>query len=74
MSVVHACWLRDLAGKPGGRLGLWAEDSSAPARATRRPGRAPKVRSHPFAANHDRLVELLGPVRVSVMAASPSWF
>ncbi len=38
-------------------MALWAEDSSVPL-SPRRPGRAPKVATHPFAASHEQLAEL----------------
>ena len=57
--VVHAFWRRDPAGGEPGTLGLWAEDSSAPLTLPRRPGRAPRVRTHPFAASQDTLVGIL---------------
>ena len=56
MFVVHALWQRDPE-RGSGRLALWAEDSSLELPA-RRPGRAPKVQVHPFAATHDDLAEL----------------
>ena len=56
MFVVHALWQRDPE-RGSGRLALWAEDSSVELPA-RRPGRAPKVQVHPFAATHDDLAEL----------------
>ena len=58
--VVHAAWLWDAATPEHGRLGVWAEDSSAPATPPRRPGRAARVRPHPFAATHEELAGLLG--------------
>ncbi|MEE6262218.1 SNF2-related protein [Plantactinospora sonchi] len=54
MLVVHGVW------RGGGRLALWAEDSSRPARPPRRPGRAPRERPHPFAVGHPGLAEALG--------------
>nr|WP_228532199.1 DEAD/DEAH box helicase [Micromonospora sp. ANENR4] len=54
--VVHGLWL------PGAGLALWAEDSTLPARAPRRPGRVPRERPHPFAADHAALAAALdGP-------------
>ncbi|WBB49769.1 DEAD/DEAH box helicase [Verrucosispora sp. WMMA2044] len=53
MLVVHGMWL------PGRGLAVWAEDSTLPAQAPRRPGRAPRARPHPFAAGHAALVALL---------------
>ena len=57
MFVVHALWRRDRERGPG-RLALWAEDSTAPV-PRRKPGRAPKVRPHPFAAPHELLTQML---------------
>ncbi len=54
MLVIHGYWL------VGGRLGLWAEDSTLPTQPPRRPGRPPRERPHPFAAGHPALVEALG--------------
>ncbi|MFG1938450.1 SNF2-related protein [Micromonospora tulbaghiae] len=54
MLVIHGLWL------PGAGLALWAEDSSLPARAPRRPGRVPRERPHPFAAGHATLAAALG--------------
>ena len=63
MFVVHACWLPGWmhggTAEPG-RLGVWGEDSSAPAAVPRKPGRKPRVQPHPFAAAH-----------VDLIAASP---
>ncbi|SBV30335.1 non-specific serine/threonine protein kinase [Micromonospora krabiensis] len=54
MLVVHGLWL------PGdGELAVWAEDSTPPAEAPRRPGRAPRERPHPFAADHPALAAAL---------------
>lgn len=58
MFVVHALWRSDREGGPG-RLALWAEDGTVEV-PRRRPGRTPKVRPHPFAAPHDRLIQALG--------------
>ncbi|MGY4894849.1 SNF2-related protein [Micromonospora aurantiaca (nom. illeg.)] len=56
MLVIHGLWL------PGAGLALWAEDSTLPARAPRRPGRVPRERPHPFAADHAALAAALdGP-------------
>ncbi|MFI7307072.1 SNF2-related protein [Micromonospora aurantiaca] len=56
MLVIHGLWL------PGAGLALWAEDSTLPARAPRRPGRVPRERPHPFAAGHATLAAALdGP-------------
>ncbi|MEU2611901.1 DEAD/DEAH box helicase [Micromonospora sp. NPDC007271] len=54
MLVVHGLWL------PGAGLAVWAEDSTRPSRAPRRPGRPPRERPHPFAADHPRLAAVLG--------------
>ncbi|MFY1577956.1 SNF2-related protein [Verrucosispora sp. WMMD703] len=56
MLVVHGMWL------PGRGLAVWAEDSTLPPAAPRRPGRAPRARPHPFAAGHAELVALLADV------------
>ncbi|MEH1055456.1 SNF2-related protein [Micromonospora sp. CPCC 206171] len=56
MLVIHGLWL------VGVGLAVWAEDSAAPARAPRRPGRAPRERPHPFAAGHATLTAALGDV------------
>ncbi|MEU4590638.1 DEAD/DEAH box helicase [Micromonospora aurantiaca (nom. illeg.)] len=53
MLVIHGLWL------PGAGLALWAEDSTLPARAPRRPGRVPRERPHPFAAGHAALAAAL---------------
>ncbi|MDG4799414.1 DEAD/DEAH box helicase [Micromonospora sp. WMMD980] len=53
MLVIHGLWL------PGAGLALWAEDGTLPARAPRRPGRAPRERPHPFAADHATLAAAL---------------
>ncbi|MFG1678187.1 SNF2-related protein [Micromonospora sp. NPDC049282] len=53
MLVIHGLWL------PGTGLALWAEDGTRPARAPRRPGRAPRERPHPFAADHATLAAAL---------------
>ncbi|MFC0532706.1 SNF2-related protein [Phytohabitans kaempferiae] len=49
MLVVHGLWL------PAGHLGLWAEDSTPPPRATRR-----AARPHPFAAPAEVVAAALG--------------
>ncbi|SBT45390.1 DEAD/DEAH box helicase [Micromonospora auratinigra] len=54
MLVVHGSWLA------GTGLAVWAEDSGRPAAAPRRPGRAPRERPHPFAADHPALAAALG--------------
>ncbi|MFF0182919.1 SNF2-related protein [Micromonospora sp. NPDC005223] len=56
MLVIHGLWL------PGAGLALWAEDSTLPARAPRRPGRVPRERPHPFAADHAALAAALDGV------------
>ncbi len=61
MFVVHASWLGPATSRLGG-LAVWGEDSSAPLTSTRRPGRAPRVQPHPYAASHADLVALLPPV------------
>ncbi|MBB5115474.1 SNF2-related protein [Micromonospora echinospora] len=53
MLVIHGLWL------PRAGLALWAEDSTRPARAPRRPGRVPRERPHPFAADHATLADAL---------------
>ncbi|WP_326563508.1 DEAD/DEAH box helicase [Micromonospora peucetia] len=53
MLVVHGVW------RWGGGLAVWAEDSTLPAHAPRRPGRAPRERPHPFAADHTALAAAL---------------
>lgn len=63
MLVLHACWRGEAidgatvatGAATVGRVGIWAEDSTSPAEARRRPGRIPKVRPHPFAAAADAL-------------------
>ena len=59
MLVVHACWLVDASTSRAGRLGLWGEDSSAPTRPPRRPGRVPRVQPHPYAVASAELLALL---------------
>ncbi|SCE88076.1 non-specific serine/threonine protein kinase [Micromonospora viridifaciens] len=54
MLVVHGLWL------PGAGLAVWAEDSTLPSHAPRRPGRPPRERPHPFAAGHPGLTAVLG--------------
>ncbi|WP_320066824.1 SNF2-related protein [Micromonospora sp. RTGN7] len=53
MLVIHGSWL------PGAGLVVWAEESALPPRAPRRPGRAPRERPHPFAADHATLAAAL---------------
>lgn len=57
MLVIHGSWLPGYG--PDGTLAVWAEDSSRPADAPRRPGRAPRERPHPFAADHAALAAAL---------------
>jgi non-specific serine/threonine protein kinase len=57
--VVHGSWL------PGAGLVVWAEDSALPPRAPRRPGRAPRERPHPFAADHATLAAALDAPKVA---------
>ncbi|MFY1681152.1 SNF2-related protein [Micromonospora sp. WMMD730] len=54
MLVVHGVWL------VGAGLAVWAEDSARPTQVPRRPGRAPRERPHPFAADPGTLAALLG--------------
>ncbi|MDM4720167.1 DEAD/DEAH box helicase [Micromonospora sp. WMMA1363] len=56
MLVIHGSW------RPGTGLAVWAEDSARPARAPRRPGRAPRERPHPFAADHTALTAVLAEI------------
>ncbi|GAB3157166.1 DEAD/DEAH box helicase [Micromonospora sonneratiae] len=64
MQVVHGVWLVD------GRLALWAEDSTLPTRPSRRSGRPPRDRPHPFAAGHDALADALGEVAAKATSGS----
>ncbi|MGC4895392.1 SNF2-related protein [Micromonospora sp. DT31] len=69
MLVTHGLWL------PGAGLALWAEDSTLPAHAPRRPGRAPRERPHPYAADHTTLAAALDAPPgdpVSVLLALPT--
>ncbi|MCW3814177.1 DEAD/DEAH box helicase [Micromonospora sp. DR5-3] len=69
MLVIHGLWLS------GRGLAVWAEDSTRPARAPRRPGRTPRERPHPFAADHGSLTATLGdpPAEpASVLLALPT--
>jgi hypothetical protein len=59
--VLHACWLVDVSTSQSGRLAMWAEDSSAPATPPRRPGRRPRVQTHPYAVAGETLRALLPP-------------
>ncbi|WBB67098.1 DEAD/DEAH box helicase [Micromonospora sp. WMMD812] len=54
MLVVHGLWLPGAA-----ELAVWAEDSGLPADPPRRPGRAPRERPHPFAADQPALAAAL---------------
>jgi non-specific serine/threonine protein kinase len=58
--VVHGWWSLPAGPGDAGVLVLWAEDGLGPAEAVRRPGRRPKVRSHPFAVDADQLAKVLG--------------
>ncbi len=53
MLVAHGVWW------VGRGLAVWAEDSTLPPHAPRRPGRAPRERPHPFAAAQATLVAAL---------------
>ncbi|RZU77410.1 non-specific serine/threonine protein kinase [Micromonospora kangleipakensis] len=66
MQVIHGVWLSGVG------LAVWAEDTTLPARAPRRPGRAPRERPHPFAAGHATLAGALGdlPARASSVLLS----
>ncbi|WDZ84561.1 DEAD/DEAH box helicase [Micromonospora cathayae] len=64
MLVVHGSWL------VGVGLAVWGESSSAPARPARRPGRPPRERPHPFAADHATLTAALGPAATAATAGS----
>ncbi|MEV4541218.1 DEAD/DEAH box helicase [Micromonospora echinaurantiaca] len=57
MLVIHGSWLP--GDGPDGALAVWAEDSTRPTDAPRRPGRAPRERPHPFAADHATLAAAL---------------
>ncbi len=73
MFVVHACWLPGWmhggTAEPG-RLGVWGEDSSAPAALPRKPGRKPRVQAHPFAAAHEDLVAVLPSAALKATAST----
>ncbi|WP_204945939.1 DEAD/DEAH box helicase [Micromonospora luteifusca] len=56
MLVIHGLWLPGDGSTAG--LAVWAEDSAAPPPPAR-PGRPPRVRSHPFAAGHADLAAVL---------------
>ncbi|WP_428964305.1 SNF2-related protein [Micromonospora fluostatini] len=66
MLVVHGVWL------PGAGLAVWAEESVPPERVPRRPGRPPRDRPHPFAADHTTLTALLAADPGGAGAAAPS--
>ncbi|SCL62700.1 non-specific serine/threonine protein kinase [Micromonospora eburnea] len=69
MLVIHGLWLSGVG------LAVWAEDSTRPPRAPRRPGRAPRERPHPFAADRVSLAAALGdpPVEpASVLLTLPT--
>ncbi|MEU7572785.1 DEAD/DEAH box helicase [Micromonospora sp. NPDC049240] len=69
MLVIHGLWL------PGAGLALWAEDGALPAAAPRRPGRAPRERPQPFAADHATLAAALDPLPgepISVLLGLPT--
>ncbi|PTA47203.1 DEAD/DEAH box helicase [Micromonospora sp. RP3T] len=69
MLIIHGLWL------PGAGLALWAEDGTLPATAPRRPGRAPRERPHPFAADHATLAAALDPTPgepISVLLGLPT--
>ncbi len=73
MFVVHGCWLSggEHHGIPEtGRLGIWGEDSSGPLAPPRRPGRRPRVQTHPFAAAHEDLVAVLAPAALKATASA----
>src|SRR5215207_550082 len=53
-----------------GRLGVWGEDSSAPAALPRKPGRKPRVQAHPFAAAHEDLVAVLPSAALKATAST----
>lgn len=55
MLVWHGLWLPAPDTAAHGRLAIWAEDSSKPAFSPRRPGRPPRTRPHPFAADLETL-------------------
>ena len=73
MFVVHACWLPGWmhggTAEPG-RLGVWGEDSSAPAALPRKPGRKPRVQAHPFAAAHEDLVAVFPSAGLKATAST----
>jgi non-specific serine/threonine protein kinase len=71
--VVHASWLPGWmhggTAEPG-RLGVWGEDSSAPAALPGKPGRKPRVQAHPFAAAHEDLVAVLPSAALKATAST----
>jgi len=67
--VVHACWMHGGTTEPG-RLGIWGEDSSAPAAPPRKPGRKPRVQAHPFAAAHEDLIAVLASAALKATAST----
>ncbi|RKN34789.1 DEAD/DEAH box helicase [Micromonospora musae] len=60
MLVIHGLWLPGAPGEPV--LAVWGEESALPAEAPRRPGRPPRERPHPFAADHPALAAALAEV------------
>lgn len=73
MFVIHACWLPGWmnggTAEPG-QLGIWGEDSSAPAVLPRKPGRKPRVQAHPFAAAHEDLFAVLASPALKATAST----
>ena len=73
MFVVHGCWLpgpmQGRTAEPG-RLGIWGENSSSSAALPRRPGRKPRVQTHPFAAAHEGLLAVLPPAAQKATAST----
>ena len=63
--VIHGWWT---AAPAGGHLTLWAEDATAPPEVPRRPGRRPRVQTHPFALAADELAKILA---LETIAAPP---
>ncbi|MET7751868.1 DEAD/DEAH box helicase [Micromonospora sp. NPDC005367] len=60
MLVIHGSWLPGTPGEPS--LAVWGEQSALPPAAPRRPGRPPRERPHPFAADHPALAAALAEV------------
>jgi hypothetical protein len=58
--VLHGWWSPSAGTAAPGRLVLWAEDGLGPAEVPRRPGRRPRLRSHPFALPGDQVAKALG--------------